>query len=213
MGHAYRKGGLDLPFDTARGREVQRHLGGESWKNRTGVNVWGFLTVDAARGIVYLPLGAPSVDQYGGDRPGDNLFANSLVAVDANTGKYLWHFQIVHHDLWDADLTGAPALIDVKQGGKTIPAVVAYNKLGLLFLLDRVTGKPIFGAEERPVPASDVPLGTGLQDTAVSAQTATVGAHVDEHGGCRHRNARIGSGMQEVARGRAIRRTVLAADV
>lgn len=129
-----------------------------SWKNRTGVNVWGFLTVDAERGILYMPFGAPSVDQYGGDRAGDNLFANSLVAADANTGKYLWHFQVVHHDLWDADMTGAPALIDVKQGNKTIPAVVAVSKVGLIFLLDRVTGKPIYGAEERPVPQSEVPL-------------------------------------------------------
>jgi quinoprotein glucose dehydrogenase len=131
---------------------------GDSWKNRTGVNIWGFITVDAERGIVYMPFGAPSVDQYGGDRAGDDLFGNSLVAVDANTGKYLWHFQLVHHDLWDADLTGAPALIDVKQGGKTIPAVVAYTKVGLLFILDRVTGKPIYGVEERPVPQSEVPL-------------------------------------------------------
>ncbi len=82
----------------------------DSWKNRSGVNVWGFITVDAARGIVYMPFGAPSVDQYGGDREGDNLFGTSLVAADANTGKYLWHFQIVHHDIWDADLAGAPAL-------------------------------------------------------------------------------------------------------
>jgi quinoprotein glucose dehydrogenase len=131
---------------------------GDSWKNRTGVNVWGFLTLDEKRGIVYMPFGAPSVDQYGGDREGDNLFGTSLVAADANTGKYLWHFQIVHHDIWDADLTGAPALIDVKQGGKVIPAVVAYNKTGMLFLLDRVTGKPIYGVEERPVPPSEVPL-------------------------------------------------------
>ena len=131
---------------------------GESWKNRTGVNVWGFITVDAQRGIAYLPLGAPSVDQYGGDRAGDNLFSSSLVAVNANTGQYLWHFQIVHHDIWDADLTGAPALIDVKQKGKTIPAVAAINKMGLLFLLDRVTGKPIYGVEERPVQQSKVPL-------------------------------------------------------
>jgi quinoprotein glucose dehydrogenase len=130
----------------------------DSWKNRSGVNVWGFLTVDAQRGIVYMPFGAPSVDQYGGDRAGDNLFSTSLVAADANTGKYLWHFQVVHHDIWDADMTGAPALIDVKQGGKTIPAVAAINKIGLLFLLDRVTGKPIYGVEERPVPASEVPL-------------------------------------------------------
>jgi quinoprotein glucose dehydrogenase len=131
---------------------------GQSNAQRSGVNVWGFLTVDAERGIVYMPFGAPSVDQYGGDREGDNLFGSSLVAADANTGKYLWHFQVVHHDIWDADLTGAPALIDVKQGGRTIPAVALVGKTGLLFLLDRVTGKPIFGVEERPVPASEVPL-------------------------------------------------------
>jgi len=133
----------------------------DSWKNRSGVNVWGFFTVDVARGIVYMPFGAPSVDQYGGDRAGDNLFGTSLVAADANTGKYLWHFQVVHHDIWDADLTGAPALFDVKQGGRTIPAVAVINKVGLLFLLDRVTGKPIFGVEERPVPQSEVPLEHG----------------------------------------------------
>ncbi|HVW06071.1 MAG TPA: pyrroloquinoline quinone-dependent dehydrogenase [Vicinamibacterales bacterium] len=131
---------------------------GQSNAQRSGVNVWGFLAVDAERGIVYMPFGAPSVDQYGGDREGDNLFGSSLVAADANTGKYLWHFQVVHHDIWDADLTGAPALIDVKQGGRTIPAVALVGKTGLLFLLDRVTGKPIFGVEERPVPASEVPL-------------------------------------------------------
>jgi quinoprotein glucose dehydrogenase len=131
---------------------------GDSWKNRTGVNVWGFITVDVARGIAYLPFGAPSVDQYGGDRAGDNLFSSSIVAVDANTGKYLWHFQVVHHDIWDGDLTGAPALIDVKQGGRTIPAVAVINKLGLLFIFDRVTGKPLYKIEERPVPPSEVPL-------------------------------------------------------
>lgn len=131
---------------------------GDSWKNRAGVNVWGFLTVDQKRGIVYMPFGAPSVDQYGGDRAGDDLFSSSLVAADANTGKYLWHFQVVHHDIWDADLTGAPALIDVKQGGKTIPAVVAMDKIAMPFLLNRVTGKPIYGVEERPVPPSEVPL-------------------------------------------------------
>ena len=131
---------------------------GDSWKNRSGVNVWGFITVDVQRGIVYMPFGAPSVDQYGGDRAGDNLFGTSIVAADANTGKYLWHFQVVHHDIWDADSSAAPALIDVKQGGKTIPAVAVINKPGLLFLLDRVTGKPIYGVEERPVPPSEVPL-------------------------------------------------------
>jgi quinoprotein glucose dehydrogenase len=140
------------------GEKFSDTWGNESWKNRSGVNVWTFLTVDEKRGIVYMPFGAPSVDQYGGDRVGDNLFSSSLVAADANTGKYLWHFQLTRHDIWDADLPSAPALIDVKQGGKTIPAVVAVNKVGLVFLLDRVTGKPIYGVEERPVPASEVPL-------------------------------------------------------
>ena len=141
-----------------KGEKYNDTWAGDSWKNRSGVNVWGFLTVDEKRGIVYMPFGAPSVDQYGGDRAGDNLFSTSLVAADANTGKYLWHFQVVHHDIWDADMTGAPALIDVKQGGKTIPAVVAMDKVGMVFLLDRVTGKPIYGVEERPVPQSEVPL-------------------------------------------------------
>ena len=143
-----------IPREGEKGNETWAK---DSWKNRTGVNVWGHLTVDATRGIVYMPFGAPSVDQWGGDRAGDNLYGNSLVAADANTGKYLWHFQVVHHDLWDFDMTGAPALIDVKQGGKTIPAVVAVSKVGLVFLLDRVTGKPIYGVEERPVPQSEVP--------------------------------------------------------
>ncbi len=140
------------------GEKFSDSWAGESAKNRSGVNVWGFLTVDEKRGIVYMPFGAPSVYRYGGDRAGNNLFSSSLVAADANTGKYLWHFQVVHHDIWDADMTGAPALIDVKQGGKTIPAVVAMDKVGMVFLLDRVTGKPIYGVEERPVPASELPL-------------------------------------------------------
>ncbi len=140
------------------GEKYNDSWGGDSWKQRTGVNVWGFFSVDVQRGIVYMPFGAPSVDQYGGDRPGDNLFGNSIVAADANTGKYLWHFQVVHHDIWDADLTGAPALFDVKQGNRTIPAVGVINKVGLLFILDRVTGKPIYGVEERLVPQSEVPL-------------------------------------------------------
>jgi quinoprotein glucose dehydrogenase len=141
-----------------KGEKYNDTWAGDSWKNRSGVNVWGFLSVDEKRGIVYMPFGAPSVDQYGGDRAGDNLFSTSLVAADANTGKYLWHFQVVHHDIWDADMTGAPALIDVKQGGKTIPAVVAMDKVGMVFLLNRINGKPIYGVEERPVPQSEVPL-------------------------------------------------------
>jgi quinoprotein glucose dehydrogenase len=129
----------------------------EGAKNRSGVNVWGYMTVDAKRGILYMPLGAPNNDLVGTDRPGNNLFSSSLVAVDANTGKYLWHFQVTHHDIWDNDTQSAPMLVDVKKDGKTIPAVITVNKNALMFILDRVTGKPIFGVEERPVPKSEVP--------------------------------------------------------
>ena len=131
---------------------------GDSWVKRSGVNVWGLMTVDTARGIVYMPFGAPATDRYGGDRPGDNLFSSSVVAADANTGKYLWHFQVVHHDIWDADVANPPILLDVKKDGKTIPAVGIMSKSGLVFLMDRVTGKSIYGVEERPVPQSEVPL-------------------------------------------------------
>ena len=92
MGYAHGKARLDIPFGAREGEKFNDTWAGDSWKNRSGVNIWGFMTVDVQRGIVYLPFGAPSVDQYGGDRAGDNLFSSSLVAADANTGKYLWHF-------------------------------------------------------------------------------------------------------------------------
>jgi len=131
---------------------------GESAKNRSGANVWGLMTVDAARGIVYMPFGNTSGDLWGGDRPGDNLYGSSLVAADAKTGKYLWHFQVVHHDVWDYDLEAPPLLMDVKQGNRTIPAVAIVSKSSLVFILDRVTGKPIYNVEERPVKPSPGPI-------------------------------------------------------
>ncbi|HKQ85260.1 MAG TPA: pyrroloquinoline quinone-dependent dehydrogenase [Candidatus Acidoferrales bacterium] len=131
---------------------------GDSAKDRSGVNVWGLMTVDSKRGIVYLPFGAPSGDAFGGDRPGDNLYGSSIVAVNARTGKYIWHFQLVHHDIWDFDAETPPVLMDVKHNGKVIPAVAVIAKDSLLYLLDRTNGKPIYGVEERPVPQSDVPL-------------------------------------------------------
>ena len=136
--------------------------GFDTWANdsghdRSGTNVWGLMTVDAARGIAFLPFGAPANDRVGVDRPGSNLYSSSVVAVDANTGKYLWHFQIVHHDIWDNDAETPPTLFDVRRGGRTIPAVGIISKNGMFFILDRVTGKPIYGVEERPVPPSDVP--------------------------------------------------------
>jgi quinoprotein glucose dehydrogenase len=130
---------------------------GDSWKDRSGVNVWGYMTVDVGRGILYMPFGAPNNDRVGVDRPGNNLFGTSLVAVNAATGKLLWYFQVVHHDIWDLDTESPPTLFDVRHDGKTIPAVATVNKNGLLFILNRVTGKPIYGVEERPVPGSSVP--------------------------------------------------------
>ena len=115
------------------------------------------MTADEARGILYMPFGAAAANYYGGDRPGANLFGNSVVAVDANTGKYKWHFQLVHHDLWDYDLPPAPGLVDIVKDGKKIPALATIGKSGWMFILDRVTGKPVFGVEERAVPKGDVP--------------------------------------------------------
>jgi glucose dehydrogenase len=131
--------------------------GPNGWKDRSGPSQWGPGTIDADRGLVFLPTGNPADSFYGADRKGMNLYANSVVALDALTGKLRWYFQAVHHDLYDYDLAAPPALIDVKRGGKTIPAVAEITKMGLLFILDRTTGKPIFGVEERPVPKSDTP--------------------------------------------------------
>jgi quinoprotein glucose dehydrogenase len=130
---------------------------GDSWK-RAGNNSWTYaMTIDEQRGIVYMPMGGPAANYYGGDRKGNNLYANSLVALDLKSGKLLWHFQTVHHELWDYDLPPSAILIDIAKDGKKIPAVVQTGKSGYMFILDRVTGKPVFGVEERPVPQGNVP--------------------------------------------------------
>jgi quinoprotein glucose dehydrogenase len=130
----------------------------DGWKDRSGVNVWGwYMTLEEKTGTLYMPFGSPAGNYWGGDRPGTNLFGNSVVAVDALTGKLKWYFQTVHHDLWDSDLPPAPVLFDIKQNGKTIPALAAVNKQAWMFILNRDTGKPIYGVEERPVPAGDAP--------------------------------------------------------
>jgi glucose dehydrogenase len=130
----------------------------DGWKGRSGTNVWGwYMTVDPKTNTLFMPIGGPSPNYYGGDRPGNNLFGNSLVAVDTNTGKLKWYFQTIHHDLWDQDLPPGAALVDIKQKGKEIPALVTIGKTGLMFILNRDTGKPVFGVEERPVPKGDVP--------------------------------------------------------
>jgi glucose dehydrogenase len=131
----------------------------DSWKHqRAGLNVWGwYFSADEERDLIFMPVGSAAGNYFGGDRPGNNLYGNSVVAVNATTGKYVWHFQLVHHDLWDTDVPAAPSLFDVKKDGKTIPALAIISKNALMFILNRETGEPIYGVEERAVPKGDVP--------------------------------------------------------
>ena len=129
----------------------------EAYKYVGGANNWGSFSVDDERGIVYVPTGSATYDFYGGDRLGENLFANCLIALDARTGKRLWHFQTVHHDLWDYDNVSAPQLVTVRHNGQRVDAVALAGKTGFLYVFNRVTGAPLWPIEERPVPKSDVP--------------------------------------------------------
>ncbi|BEH12790.1 pyrroloquinoline quinone-dependent dehydrogenase [Marinobacter shengliensis] len=129
----------------------------DAWKRTGGMNVWARPSCDDENGLVFLPVSTPTNDFYGGERPGDGLFGDSLVALDVNTGKVAWHFQITHHGVWDYDPPTAPNLMDLNVDGEHIKAVVLPTKQGFLFAFDRVTGEPIWPIEERPVPASDVP--------------------------------------------------------
>jgi quinoprotein glucose dehydrogenase len=131
--------------------------GNDSWRFTGHTNVWAPFTVDERRGLVYLPVSTPSNDYYGGNRPGANLFGEALVCLDAATGRRKWHYQIVHHGLWDYDLASPPSLVTITVDGKPIDAVVQLTKQGFAFVFDRVSGKPVWPIEERPVPQSDVP--------------------------------------------------------
>ena len=144
-----------VPRDGEPGRDTWPS--GDAANGRTGANMWSMPSVDTARGLVFLPLGSPSYDFYGGDRAGQNLYGNSLVVLDAATGARRWHFQAVHHDLWDYDLPAQPVLTRVARGGRSIDAVVQVTKMGLVFAFDRETGAPLFPIAERQVPASAIP--------------------------------------------------------
>jgi quinoprotein glucose dehydrogenase len=128
-----------------------------SWATNGNTGVWTQITVDAQLGLVYLPVESPSSDFYGGHRPGNNLFGESLVCVDLKTGKRKWHYQIVHHPIWDYDLSSAPILADINVGGRAIKAVAMPTKQSWVYVFDRVTGQPVWPIEERPVAQSDVP--------------------------------------------------------
>lgn len=157
-------------FDAHTGKQVWAfhpipqpgEFGHETWKDNASTftghtNVWAPMSLDAQRGLVYLPVSTPSNDYYGGRRKGQNLFAESIVCLDAATGQRKWHFQIVHHGLWDYDPASAPNLVTITVNGRRIDAVVQLTKQGFAFVFDRVTGKPVWPIEERPVPQSDVP--------------------------------------------------------
>jgi quinoprotein glucose dehydrogenase len=156
------------PLGCAHGRQLVAHAvprlepgvetwEGESWKNRSGTNAWTYMTLDVDRGLVFAGTGSATSDFYGADRKGRNLYANSLLALDANTGKLVWFQQLVHHDIWDWDLPAAPTLIEVTKNGRRIPAVAQMTKMSTLFIFDRRNGEPVFGMEERQVPQTDLP--------------------------------------------------------
>jgi len=120
-------------------------------------NVWSFMSVDSRRGLVFLPTASAAPDFFGGARPGDDRYADSVVALRAATGEVVWHYQVVHHDVWDLDMPAQPMLVNVPRAGRDTPAVVQLTKMGLIFVFDRDTGIPLFPVEERPVPQDGVP--------------------------------------------------------
>jgi quinoprotein glucose dehydrogenase len=175
LGFSCPEGGKPAPgdpraFDIPTGKEVWRFhtiprpgepgnetWEGDSWKNAGAANNWGGTSIDEQRGLVFLGTGSASPDFWGGGRKGDNLFANCTICLDARTGRRLWHFQTLRHDLWDHDLPVYPNLVTVKHDGRKREAVAQVTKTGFVFLFDRLTGEPLFPVEDRPVPASDLP--------------------------------------------------------
>lgn len=128
-----------------------------AWKYTGGDNAWGGFSVDEKRGVVYFPLGSPTYDLYGADRKGEDLFGDCILALDARTGKRLWYFQVVHHDLWDYDPASSPLLLTINHNGKKVDALAEATKFGFVYVFDRVTGKPLWPVQENPVPQSDMP--------------------------------------------------------
>jgi quinoprotein glucose dehydrogenase len=153
--------GVVRAYDARTGKLVWawEPLAGEAYEGAAvgAANAWATITADPDRDVIFVPTGSPSPDHWGGLRPGDNRYANSLVALRASTGELVWHFQAIHHDLWDYDLPSPPALVTVQREGVEVPAVVQTTKMGYVFVLHRESGEPLFPIEEVPVPASDVP--------------------------------------------------------
>jgi glucose dehydrogenase len=137
----------------------------DAWKTIGGANNWGEQSIDETRGIIYVPTGSPKYNFYGGNRPGANLFGDCIIALDARTGKRLWHFQTVHHDIWDLDNNSAPQLTTIRKDGRSLDVVAVASKTGYLYVFDRVTGQPIWPIEERPVPQKTTVPGEQLSPT------------------------------------------------
>jgi len=150
--------GVVRAYDAVSGQEKWRWdpLESDSARKSGAANAWSVISVDEERNLVFVPTSCSSPDYYGGNRPGDNLYANSIVALDASSGKMVWHFQVVHHDIWDYDIASQPMLIDIIRDSRKVPAVAVGTKIGHIFILDRTTGNPLFPVEERDVPVSDI---------------------------------------------------------
>ena len=172
---------MDVGSDSRRTARIPRiaEWRGEMAQKGGGANAWSVLAADPERDLVFVPTGSAAPDYYGGLRLGDNRYANSIVALKASTGRVAWAFQTVHHDLWDYDNASPPALVTITQDGARVPAVLQANKNGMLYVLNRETGVPIFPVEERAVPPSDIPTEAGIADATVhhrhrAAQPASI---------------------------------------
>ena len=188
--------------------------GNDSWKIAGDLGSWNPMTADEELGYVYIPLTAPTASSYGGWRPGDNLFSDALVALDAKTGKRVWHFQMIHHDLWEYDNVGPAMLGDITVDGRRIKAVMQPNKNGFLYVLDRTTGKPVWPIEERPVRTSNVPGEQASPTQPIPDQAAAVrspGRHRRRsdrlHAGAEGRGARDRQASSSSARSTRRRRS------
>ena len=162
------------PIPTTDEEATRRGWDPQAARKTGAANAWSIISVDAGRGLVFVPTSSASPDFFGGERPGDDSYANSIVALRADTGAVVWHRQLVHHDLWDYDVAAQPLLVDIERDGKAIPAVVQATKTGLLFVFDRETGEPVFEVVERPVPQSDVPGETASPTQPFPATPALV---------------------------------------
>ncbi len=192
------------PIPTRESDPARATWAGDSWRRTGAANVWSVMSVDETRGLLFLPTSSPSPDFYGGERVGANRYANSVVALRAESGEVVWDFQVVHHDLWDYDVPAQPTLVSVTRAGQTVPAVVVATKMGHLFVLHRETGVPLFPVEERPVPQSTVrgeeawptqPFPVRPRPLVPSRLTAddAWGATPEEREACRARIARLRS--------------------